>query len=166
MFELLAQVKEVDNQLKEINAALRELKSYDVFVGIPEDTSPRKAGTVSNAELLYIHTNGSAVNNIPPRPVLEKAIEHHKEEIADLLKKASDSALSGNITGIKPALEKAGQHGQNVAQQWFRDPRNGWKGNEPSTEKRKLRKGKPPPARPLIDTGQMRKSIVYVVKKG
>ena len=43
------------------------LVSHDVLVGIPQETSPREGEDVTNAELLFIHTNGSPIRNIRPR---------------------------------------------------------------------------------------------------
>ena len=55
-------------------------------------------------------------------------------------------------------LKKTGMFVQNKVRSWFTDSRNGWPPNAPSTIKAK--KGK---SNPLIDTGELRKSITYVV---
>ena len=50
--------------------AIKFLKQNEVYVGIADDTTEREEeGTkeITNAELLFIHTNGSPINNIPPR---------------------------------------------------------------------------------------------------
>ncbi len=137
--------------------ALKVLNSHEVMIGIPDDAPDRKNGDpVSNAELLFIHTNGSPVHGIPPRPVLKPAIEENKDRISADLKNAIDTALRGDAGGILPALEKAGLDGQNIARKYFTDA-NGWppnKGHSDTVSKK-----------PLIDTDEMRKSITYVVRE-
>jgi len=158
-----------------------------VLVGIPEEKSGRKKGSVSNAQLMYIHTHGSEVQGIPPRPVIEPAIEAkgNKEQITEELAASARALMDGDSAGGKRHLSAAGMIGQNVARDWFEDPRNGWAPNTLETAKRKLNKltgknkqrlndqisaGKSMTnadvSRPLIDTGQLRKSISYVVEVG
>lgn len=168
MINIVSKVSTTDAGLKEIQEAIKELKSHEVMIGIPEDASSRKdqKGTpINNAELLFIHTNGSPVRGIPARPVLEPAIENDKDRVAEMLKKAIDVAVSGKKDGVVPALEKAGQYGENIAKAWFTNPANGWKPNSEETVMRKT-KGKGGKTSPLIDTGEMRKSITHVVKGG
>jgi hypothetical protein len=162
MFNVMATVSSTDAGLKAIHEAIAELKRHEVLIGIPEDTSGRKneKGTpVNNADLLFIHTNGSPARGIPARPVLEPAIKNDSERVAEMLKKAIDAAVDGNKAGVLPALEKAGMFGESIVKKWFTNPSNGWAANTPETKKRKGS------ARPLIDTGEMRKSITHVVKK-
>lgn len=167
MINIVSKVSTTDAGLKEIQEAIKALKSHEVMIGIPEDASSRKdqKGTpINNAELLFIHTNGSPVRGIPARPVLEPSIENDKDRVAEMLKKAIDVAVSGKKDGVVPALEIAGQYGENIAKAWFTNPANGWKPNSEDTVKHKT-KGKGGKTRPLIDTGEMRKSITHVVKE-
>ena len=143
---------------KQRQTAPRQLKRREAVVGIPRENAGRKDG-INNAELLYIHTNGSPVNNIPPRPVIEPAIEDAKYEIARLIKGAADQALNRNLDGALAQLDKAGQYGENAAKGWFRNPKNHW------TENSSVTVGRKGSARPLIDTDNMRKSITHVVKE-
>lgn len=157
--EIFATVSSTDEMLKAVEEAIKELKSHDVLVGIPQEKASREGGgKVTNAELLFIHTNGSSVRGIPPRPVLQPAIENDKERVGEMLGKAIDAATSGKKEEIVPALERAGQYGENICKAWFTNPSNGW---EPNSEETINRKGS---SKPLIDTGQMRKSITHVVK--
>lgn len=138
---------------------LQLLTRAEVFVGIPSSNNSRGDGKVGNAELLFIHTNGSALNHIPARPVLEPAITQPKTQ--ELIAKQL-SAVVTDILAIKPEaaeqdLEKAGLIAENAAKRWFTDPSNGWAPNAPATI---ARKGS---SKPLIDTGEMRRSITHVV---
>lgn len=109
----------------------------------------------SAAYELYIHEHGSPLWNVPPRPILEPAIRKHKEKIALELRKAAETALSGQDPTAQ--LHKAGMLGQNVARDWFYDPENRWPENAESTIQAKGSE------RPNVDTGNLRNSIVYVV---
>lgn len=170
--------------------AVAEIQKLEVYVGIPEAGSARKdASEVSNAELAYMHThgvrqlamindmqgdiengipyskahqmyiqaNGSPLWKTPPRPIIEPAIENSKDKIADQLGMVATLALDGDIEGAKRQLDKTGMLGQNVVRDWFDNPKNGWAPNSPVTI---AKKGS---ARPLVDTAELRKSIVFVV---
>lgn len=125
--------------------------------------------TYSAAYQMWIQAHGSPLWHAPPRPVIEPAIEHNKEAIAKQLQKATEAALNGEDP--TPELHKAGLMGQNFARGWFTNPENGWppnspitiNGSEPDEDGNKFIKGKGS-NKPLIDTGELRKSITYVVK--
>lgn len=164
---ITANMKTNDGNYKAVLEAITFLKHHEVFIGVPEETTTRKDDKntpVNNAELLFIHTNGSPMHNIPPRPVLEPAIKNNQERIAESMKTAIDAAVGGDKSAILPALEVAGTEGRNVAQKFFTDTTNGWPPNSSETIKRK-NKEKSGKANPLIDTEEMRKSITYVVKE-
>jgi len=157
---VVSDAKGQDADMDAIFAALEKLENTEVLIGIPEDEGARQDGDgINNAQLLYIHTHGSAVNNIPARPVIEPAIEDDKNIIGDLLGQAAQAAMDGNEGGMMAALEKAGMRGQNAARDWFDNPKNSWKANTPETIERKGS------AKPLIDTSELRKSIIYVVEE-
>ena len=96
----------------------------------------------------------------PARPIIEPAIEAegNKEPIAHELALAAKAVLDGKPEEAKRHLELAGLTGQNAVKAWFDDPRNGWAANAPATIKAKGSD------HPLIDKGEMRNSITYVVK--
>lgn len=112
----------------------------------------------SKAYQLYLLRHGSPLWQSPPRPVIEPAIENKKDVIAKQLRKVMAVALDGQDP--KQELEKAGMLGQNIVRSWFTDPANGWAPNSPLTARRKGSD------KPLIDTGELRKAITYVVTKG
>lgn len=153
----LADIQRMGGEFYEkIVAAMKTLNKHEVMVGIPDGGGGREGG-VSNAELLFIHTNGSPVNGIPPRPVLEPAMKKHQDQVSALLRKGVDAALRGDEAGVMPALEAAGLGGQNIAQKYFTES-NGWPANAPATVEQKGS------ARPLVDTEEMRGAITYVVR--
>lgn len=176
--------------LNGILESLRSLSKIDVLVGIPEEESSREGGKVTNAELAFIHSNGSPLNKIPPRPFVEPAIEdsENSEMIAVELRKAAESALEGNTDAMGRALVRAGMQGQNVVRDWFTNPKNNWPPNTPGTVLAKLRKTSSPIAqaavrhvdeggslsdisglegmtRPMIDTDELRKAVTFVIRE-
>lgn len=177
--------------LKSMADRLKALAKKEVYVGIPAEKSSRQGEGINNAELLYaqshgvrssemrkeidantakgmkyskahslyIHSHGSALWAIPPRPVLEPAIKANKEIIGKKLAEAGKAALQGDADGAERQLELAGMLAQNKAREWFEDSRNNWPPNSPVTIKRKGS------SLPLVDTGEMRKAITYVVRE-
>lgn len=181
--------------LKGLVDRVSELKKTAVYVGIPQKESSRTTGQgkdeINNAELLYIHTHGirrrkmiNAMDKVtskgvpysmafkmylhthgsplwhsPPRPVLEPAIEANKGVLSGYMKKVIESQARGNRVQTENALRRLGLKSQNICRAWFTDPRNGWAPNSPVTIRRKGSD------KPLIDTGELRKAITYVIKE-
>ena len=165
MFFATCNVTTTTDRTAQIQQALKDLGEMDVLVGIPQEKTTRPGDPVTNAELAFIHTNGSPIRNIPARPFIEPAIEDDRENIASLMSEAIQAALNGNMLEANQKLEQAGMRGQAVSQAWFEDKgKNKWLGNSPGTKARKLKKRSTEP-KPLIDTGEMRKSITYVIRR-
>lgn len=173
---------------EDVLKSLNDLAKKTVCIGIADSTE-HPDSKITNAQLMYVHTNGVRDNEmikemqhdlidkpyseaheayvhehgsplwkVPPRPVLEPAMEANKEQIAELMKDTAIVALEGG--DISPSLNEIGIQGQNIARAWFTDPRNNWEPNADSTIKKKGSE------KPLIDSGNFRKSITYVVKDG
>ena len=136
----------------------------------------------SEAYSLYVQAHGSPMFSIPARPIIEPAIEAmgNKEPIAAELGEAIKAALDGSKPQCVAHMKRAGMIGQNAVRAWFTDPRNGWPQNSPATIAEKIGKLKGAKFKaaksvldsgenlasintPLVDTGQMRKAITYVV---
>lgn len=171
-----------------LKAALGTLENAKIYVGIPEAETQRKGDPVTNAGLLFIHTNGSPIRNIPARPVIEPSIEANHEPIEDGLHEAASLILDGQSDKALVMLKRVGTFASNGAKKWFTDPRNGWRQNSPETIRRKLSKLTGARLRkalkvlasvdehmplvgttalddintPLIDTGELRRSITHV----
>ena len=127
---------------------------------------------MTNASLLMIHSKGSPLRHLPARPVIEPAIEDetNKAKISRQLIAAANKGLNGDQAGFVAGLNAAGLQAQNVCREWFKNPKNGWEPLAPSTIQAKVRKyGKDKKVDtssivPLIDTGEMRKAITYVLR--
>jgi len=163
MLRVTADVKENDSGLQGAVGDLLELAGLQVLVGIPEEKDSREDGQIGNATLMYIHSNGSPINNIPARPVIEPALENDKERIGQVMGDAVKAAMDNDIDGARKHLERAGMAGQNAARDWFTNPANGFEPLLPETARRKQQRGADI-ERPLIDTGALRSAITYVVE--
>ena len=71
------EIKEVADNFSKQLKALEFIKDNEVYVGIQEEDSSREDDAApTNAELLFIHTNGSPVNNILLRLVVELVLKN------------------------------------------------------------------------------------------
>lgn len=147
-------------QLAEGLALLARLR---VSVGVPEDKGPRKEGAdITNAALLYIHENGAPEVGIPARPTLKPGIKDARQEIERRLRLAGTAAMDGKPQSVRNQFAAAGQAGA-------------------SAVKARINSNTPPPLAPatlaarkrrgvkrtntLVDTGQMRNAVTYVVRE-
>lgn len=100
MAKNFVEVKEKSGDAEQkIKDALQFLKDTPVYVGVPENKTVRRKEdgekvAITNAELMFIHTNGSPRNNIPARPVIEPAIEDDKERISKMFKDAGQTMIN------------------------------------------------------------------------
>lgn len=152
----------VDNVAKVIGG-IEKLATTRVMVGVPAEKSSRKDGSpVTSADLAYIHENGAPEAGIPARPFLKPGIANKQEEIEDRLKAVGNAALDGNVGAVDRGFNAVGLIGQNAV-------------------RAKINEGVPPPLKPatlaarrargrtgdkpLIDTGQLRNALTYVIRK-
>lgn len=142
--------------VRAIEEALSKLKRADVFVGIPADKTMRQGDQMNNATLAFIQSHGSPLRNIPARPFLEPSIKKNKGLIAPELGQAAQAVFQKQPQQATTHLKRAGTLAANGAKRYFTEGNN-WSPNAPSTIKRKKSD------KPLIDTGQMRRAITFVV---
>lgn len=154
------------------------LKNHRVLVGIPESAGAARSsadnGSVTQVQLAFIHTYGSPLNRIPPRPFLEPAISEPdtQSKIVENMKQAALCSIEGDTGGAISEMHKAGTRGENAAQTYIGSDKlapnapitveGGWMRNRKSGKPFKVEgKGS---SRPLIDTGSLRSSITHVVE--
>lgn len=136
--------------LSYVAKAAKGMNGDQLYIGIPErKTRRRQFGfigpitqkqAISNAGLLYIHTNGSPKWNIPPRPVIEPSIEANRKQIENFLFTAAAQRLDGTKAESNKTLKLCGQFAANGAKAWFKDPRNNWPQDAPRTIAKKINK--------------------------
>ena len=86
---------------------LEYLQKNKVDVGLTSSASGR------SLFLLGIHTRGSPIMRIPPRPVVQPALaqESLKSEMAEKMLESCEAAMDGDLAGTQQGLEDAGQRG-------------------------------------------------------
>ena len=155
------------------------LNSYGkkVLFGIPKEQNIRKtdsaqSNTINNANIMAIMEAGSVVNNIPARPLFDKVVQKHKEQIDDYFQQIFDALLFDNKEEADMLMEALALDMQAWCQSYFTED-NGWKPNAPITihggwmhrnGKSFYVKGKKSD-KPIINTGELRKSIRGIVVK-
>ncbi len=178
----IKQIVETFQEERALFEGLRNLDTLEVYVGIPEENNDREEEEIGNAQLLYYHTHGSPLTNLPKRPLIEPALAE-KENAAKIsadIAKIVTLLLDSEKTKAKMNAERLGQRAVMMVNKWFKDPRNNWEPNKPATVLAKLKKtnlskkkiremygrfleGEYGIDTPLIDTGEMRHSITYTV---
>lgn len=143
---------------KQVKKNLLDFSKLDLLVGVPQEKTKREGNSepITNAELMFIHTNGSPIRNIPKRPTIEPTVEENKERISEMFKKAVNKVLANRGDG-RADLEKIGLWTVNKIKAKFGSDE--LVPNAPSTIAQKGDNN------PLIDTGQLRNSITYVIRR-
>ena len=179
-------------ELMDLAKDLMALAKTQVLVGVPAATSDRTDDGPNNAFLAYVHDNGSPVAGIPARPFMKPGIQKAQNRISKFLMAAAKCFLEKDDTGVEQALMSAGLVAQgsirNVinegegfaplkrstllgrtrkrAYAWWRIE----EGNDMTPEQRKSMRHEQREAlmgsmHPLVDTGQLRNSINFVIRK-
>jgi len=161
----MAQQTEISFNLDGLEDIARKLgDSLVARVGILGSDVARKGNDDSgmdNGEIGVIHEFGSETNNIPARSFLRMPVETHAKEIV----KSMDSPAVRKAVEAGDAVtvfKILGMAAEGYVKQAFSTGGYGkWPANTPETV---ARKGS---SKPLIDTGELRRSITSdVVKKG
>jgi hypothetical protein len=154
--------KTLIDRLPEVARGIRTLAENRVYVGVPASKAGRSGGEISNADLAYIHENGAPTVGIPARPFLKPGVASIRRWVEETLVKIGRSALDGRPEAVTRGLNALGLRAQ-------------------SAVRAKINEGVPPPLRPgtlaarrrrgrtgtkpLIDTGQLRNAITYVIRR-
>lgn len=155
MTRITGQVKHVIGKLGGMKALKKRSQTLDhggVKVGVPGSLS-HQDGT-SLAMIAAVHEFGNPEKGIPERSFLRGSILTNRKKYADASKKLSFRVLSGDMQAAQ-AYGLLGQAASDDVKQFIRE--GDFVPNAPATV---ARKGS---SKPLIDTGQLRQSITFVV---
>lgn len=152
----------------EVIASMQALDASQALVGIPADTAGRSDGPINSAAIGYILETGDPAQNLPARPFLVPTIWRIRSDLAKRARKTIDAVTSG-----KPGAEQRVSQGLNalglLASQAVRRTIDAgdFAPLAPSTIYRRQNRRVAPRSgeHPLIDTGQLRSSITYVIRK-
>lgn len=147
-----------------IEKRIASLSTYYIELGVYEDGPARKFTTlassklgITNAELMFIHENGSPLRGIPARPVLQMTIDYVKKEwLTKEIDKALDIFITNDfdVKAYEQELERFCMRIQSYARKIIYSNDGRLVPNSPAVAKKK--KGN----HPLFDTGQLARSIV------
>lgn len=178
-------LKVVASSIDELREMLEMLSRKEVLVGFPEDTSardpdPEAKQDITNAALGYIHDTGMPEQNIPARPFMIPGMEDAKEAVTHQLTAIARAVLQRRGVGsIETGFERVGLRVQSALRRKINEgvppPLSEWTLRDRARRGRKgamwelaWREAGAPAgtelAKPLIDTGQLRNAINYVVR--
>lgn len=146
-----------------VSEALRDIFAkipmYQIQIGVFSQNSKRKAKKatlllgINNAELMFIHENGSPLNRIPARPVLHMTISYAQTMLKQTLDKALKAYLSEGLAGYERELNKLCIRMENYARDIIYKNDGRLAPNAPSVAAAKGGN------HPLFVTGQLARSI-------
>lgn len=142
---------------KLLNKRLKKINEKRLRIGIPKGVaSPDQEGgkEVFLADIAYINNFGSKSKGIPARPFGTTTIPRYKEKINKFLKEQLKLALEGKQT-VERSFDRSGAVAAGFMRKNLTD--GGWTANSERTIKIKGS------SRPLIDRGNMRQAITWVV---
>lgn len=153
-------VKYVDDYAKQ----LENLSNQEVVVGIPASKNEKHISNgeiITLAQLGAIHEYGAPKVGIPQRSFLRAPLSANVNKLF----KQIDKDLKLPNLNPKTALGKLGANGQSIVLQAFKTQNNStWDELKPATiRSRKKGKGTGEDM-PLIDSGQLRRSITFEVR--
>lgn len=133
-------------------AEIDKLKELEVFVGYQSGDGSDENG-VDIAQIAMWNEIGTS--NMPSRPFLRKSVDENADKINAQCGKALKAVVTGG--GAEQTLKQLGVFAVALVQAKIRD--GSYAPNAPSTI---AKKGSD---KPLIDTGRMRQSTKYVIRK-
>jgi len=157
----------VVDQVSKVLAGVGHLASTRVLVGVPAEKTGRTDGeAINNASLAYIHDKGAPEANIPARPFMEPGVLSAKAGIEDGLKKAGEFAFDARPEAVERQFQRVGRIARDAIKMKITD--GPFAPLAPATiaarkSKRKSRSNTD--IRPLIDTGELRNAINFVIRK-
>lgn len=156
----------VKDDVAKLMESIRDLANVgDVLVGIPATENAREDSPIGNAAIGYINEFGSPAQGIPARPFLSVGVDAIKDKAAAIIGKGTAEALTSfDHSRITVAQNKAGLLAQNSVRAAITSG-DGFEPLAASTIAARKRRGVTR-TKPLIDTGSLRTSITYVIRKG
>ena len=142
--------------LKGFLERFREIGKPKVYIGVPASKNGMHEGGINMATLLALHVLGAPSRGIPQRDPLRPPLIANAQRYSDLLALGLKNALA-NGTDPKLVYEKIGIVATNDVKDYFIT------GNFKALSEKTIKaKGS---SKPLIDSGEMRNSISYEVRK-
>lgn len=160
-----ATVRITQDRVDAMFKSVSELAKQQVLVGIPSTTAGRnnpKGQSITNAQIGYIHEFGSPRNNIPPRPFLRPGVSNATDRVEKMMRKAALFALDGKMQDVQNSLHAMGLVAVSAVRAKITS--GPFIPLSPVTIAKRRARGVLR-TKPLIDTGQLRQAITYVIRR-
>lgn len=133
-----------------------ELKKGQVFIGFPEGEATHTGPNGESADMALIAAyNEYGTSTTPARPFLKQTVDGNRDKIKAMCEQTAKDISDGKPT--EQCLKQLGAFGVGLVQETIAN--GSFAPNSPQTVKKKGSD------KPLIDTGQMRQSVHYVIRK-
>lgn len=155
------------DRMPKLVAAVDLMTNTQILVGVPATEALRKPepgepSTPNNAMLAYVHENGDAAGRIPPRPFMNPGVQENRQNIETGMGKVARAALDGNEAAVDRGLHAVGLSTQAAIRRKITT--GPFLPLSPRTLARRRARGRMG-TKPLIDTGQLRNAINYVLRR-
>lgn len=159
-------IKVTKDRTADLLKVMRSLTKTQVLVGVPASETARtpeegEPEGITNAAIGYIAEFGSPAANIPERPHLIPGVQSVEDRISKAFGAAAKAAIEGNSEAVSQKQHAAGMIAQNAVRAKITDGE--FATLSPKTLQKRRSRGRSG-EKPLIDTGQYRRSITYVVR--
>lgn len=150
----------------DLRRLMKDLTKKAVLVGVPDENADRQPDPhdpvpITNAGIGFVMEHGDPERNIPARPFLGPGVEGASKPIGDKLVATASKALDGDREAIDKGLHGVGLIAQSAVRQKIQDgPFVPLAPRTLSARKARGRTGE----KPLIDTGQLRNAVNYVIR--
>lgn len=135
---------------------IEDLKKNQVFIGFPEGEATHRGPNGESADMALIAAyNEFGTSTTPARPFLKQTIDSNQDKIKAKCEQAVKDISEGKST--EQCLQQLGAFGVGLVQETIAN--GSFEPNNPQTVKKKGSD------KPLIDTGQMRQSVHYIIRK-
>lgn len=149
----------ITDALPDLLRRLAAVAQRDVLVGVPAGEARDDGPT--NAEIGYQNEFGSPASNIPARPHLLPGVAAVQDKVVAKLTQAADAAATGRPSDAERHLHAAGLLAQNSVRRTLTTTAYRPLSDRTLADRRaRGRTG----TKPLIDTGQYRRAITYIVR--
>ncbi len=137
---------------EKLKQVIKECKEKAVYVGFNSSSGSEENG----ASIVDVAVwNEFGTEHMPSRPFMRDTLRNNKDEIKSMLASGMKSMIASG--DAEKTFNMVGSKVKGMVQQEIRDGE--FEPNAPSTIKQKGS------SHPLIDTGRMRQSVVYVVRQ-
>ena len=137
---------------KRFRKMLEDMADLEVCIGFQHGKATEDDGTDVCDVAAW---NELGTEHIPARPFLRKSVDENKDKIDSFLQARKKDLLAG--VSVEHVLKEIGIFQKDLVKEKITEGR--FKKNKGSTIKRKGS------SKPLIDTGRMRQSVDYVIRK-